>query len=145
MAFTLPDLSFTYESLEPHIDARTMEIHHQNHHGTYVKNLNAAIEGHPDMERMDIEEMLANLPRNYLGCAGKIERIVFRVCGYPYLTVRAIEFAVPETAAFPPEQNTDSRPVCNCATYFRCRHFGGLHRPANAPIANRGTIDKTTA
>jgi Fe-Mn family superoxide dismutase len=61
MAFKLPDLTYSYESLEPHIDARTMEIHHQNHHGTYVKNLNAAIEGHRDLEGKDIEEILMNL------------------------------------------------------------------------------------
>jgi Fe-Mn family superoxide dismutase len=63
MAFMLPDLPFSYEALEPHIGARTMEIHHQNHHGTYVKNLNAAIEGHPDLEGKDIEEILVNLKK----------------------------------------------------------------------------------
>lgn len=63
MAFHLPDLTYSYESLEPHIDARTMEIHHQNHHATYVKNLNAAIEGHPDLEGKDIEETLMHLDR----------------------------------------------------------------------------------
>jgi Fe-Mn family superoxide dismutase len=63
MAFELPELSYGYESLEPHIDARTMEIHHKNHHGTYVKNLNAAIEGHPDLEGKGIEELLLHLDR----------------------------------------------------------------------------------
>ncbi len=63
MAFMLPDLPYSYESLEPHIDARTMEIHHKNHHGTYVKNLNAAIEGYPEMEGMEIEHMLMDLKK----------------------------------------------------------------------------------
>lgn len=63
MAFELPHLPYRYDSLEPHIDARTMEIHHKNHHGTYVKNLNAALEGHPDLAKKSIEELLTNLDR----------------------------------------------------------------------------------
>lgn len=46
MNYTLPDLPFAYDALEPHIDARTMEIHHRKHHHAYVTNLNAALEGH---------------------------------------------------------------------------------------------------
>jgi len=61
MSFTLPDLPYSYDSLEPHIDAKTMEIHHKNHHGTYVKNLNAALEAHPDLSRKSLEELLADL------------------------------------------------------------------------------------
>ena len=45
MAFTLPALPYAYDALEPHIDARTMEIHHSKHHAAYTNNLNAAIEG----------------------------------------------------------------------------------------------------
>ncbi|MBL7775378.1 MAG: superoxide dismutase, partial [Saprospiraceae bacterium] len=45
MAFTLPDLPYASAALEPHIDARTMEIHHGKHHAAYVNNLNAAIQG----------------------------------------------------------------------------------------------------
>ncbi len=45
MAFTVPDLSYAFDALEPHIDARTMEIHHDKHHAAYVTNLNAALEG----------------------------------------------------------------------------------------------------
>jgi superoxide dismutase, Fe-Mn family len=45
MAFTVPDLSYPFDALEPHIDARTMEIHHDKHHAAYVANLNAALEG----------------------------------------------------------------------------------------------------
>jgi len=63
MAFELPQLKYDYESLEPFIDARTMQIHHNQHHGTYVKNLNAALEGHPELAGMDIEELLLGLDR----------------------------------------------------------------------------------
>lgn len=62
MAFELPKLKYGYDALEPHIDARTMEIHYNNHHGTYVKNLNAALEGHPDLAQKSIEDILADLP-----------------------------------------------------------------------------------
>lgn len=61
MAFELPKLKYGYDALEPHIDARTMEIHYNNHHGTYVKNLNTALEGHPDLAKKSIEEILADL------------------------------------------------------------------------------------
>ncbi|HLB03632.1 MAG TPA: superoxide dismutase [Mn], partial [Gaiellaceae bacterium] len=45
MAFSVPALSYAFDALEPHIDARTMEIHHDKHHAAYVTNLNAALEG----------------------------------------------------------------------------------------------------
>ncbi|MEW6442994.1 MAG: superoxide dismutase [bacterium] len=61
MAFELPKLQYPYDALEPHIDARTMEIHHNNHHGTYVKNVNAALEGHPELQKKSIEELLGKL------------------------------------------------------------------------------------
>lgn len=60
MAFTLPDLPYAFDALEPHIDARTMEIHHDKHHAGYTKKLNAAIEG-TDLEGKEIEEILTNL------------------------------------------------------------------------------------
>ncbi len=60
MAFTLPELPYAYDALEPHIDARTMEIHHSKHHAGYTNNLNAAIEG-TDLENKSIEEILANV------------------------------------------------------------------------------------
>ena len=63
MAFTLPELSYAYEALEPHIDARTMEIHHTKHHAGYTNNLNAAIEGTP-LEGKKIEEILANISQH---------------------------------------------------------------------------------
>ncbi len=57
MAFTLPDLPYAYDALEPYIDAQTMEIHHQRHHGGYVNKLNAAVEGTPWAE-MSLETLL---------------------------------------------------------------------------------------
>ncbi len=55
--FSLPPLPYPYDALEPHIDARTMEIHHSKHHAAYVNNLNAAVKGTP-MERMSIEQIM---------------------------------------------------------------------------------------
>lgn len=60
MAFKLPDLPYAYDALEPHIDARTMEIHHSKHHAGYTNNLNGAIEG-TAMANQSIEEILENL------------------------------------------------------------------------------------
>ena len=60
MAFELPQLPYAYDALEPHIDARTMEIHHSKHHNAYTTNLNAAITG-TEMEGKTIEEILSNL------------------------------------------------------------------------------------
>jgi superoxide dismutase, Fe-Mn family len=61
MAFTLPPLGYDYAALEPHIDARTMEIHHTKHHQTYVTNLNAAIEKTPELQDKSLEWLLQNL------------------------------------------------------------------------------------
>lgn len=60
MAFTLPELPYSYDALEPHIDKETMTIHHTKHHGGYVTKLNAAIEG-TEWEAKTIEEMVASL------------------------------------------------------------------------------------
>src|SRR5690606_24288661 len=60
MAFELPQLGYAYDALEPHIDARTMEIHHTKHHQGYTNNLNAAIEG-TDLKGKTIENILINL------------------------------------------------------------------------------------
>ncbi len=60
MAFTLPELAYAYDALEPHIDARTMEIHHTKHHQAYINNANAALEGHA-MASKSVEEVLQNL------------------------------------------------------------------------------------
>ena len=63
MSFNLPQLPYAYEALEPHIDARTMEIHHSKHHNAYVTNLNAAIAG-TDLEGKSIEDLMKNLDMN---------------------------------------------------------------------------------
>ena len=60
MAFQLPDLGYAYDALEPHIDARTMEIHHTKHHNGYTTKLNGAVAG-TDLEGKSIEDILANL------------------------------------------------------------------------------------
>src|SRR6187551_1976964 len=62
MAFELPKLEYAFNALEPHIDARTMEIHHGKHHQAYVTNLNAAIAGKPE-ENMSIEEICKNISK----------------------------------------------------------------------------------
>jgi superoxide dismutase, Fe-Mn family len=62
MAFTLPPLGYDYAALEPHIDARTMEIHHTKHHQTYVTNLNAAVDKTPELAGKTLEWLLQNLP-----------------------------------------------------------------------------------
>ncbi|MCW5847652.1 MAG: superoxide dismutase [Anaerolineae bacterium] len=61
MAFKLPPLPYAEDALEPHIDARTMSIHHDKHHAGYTNNLNAALEGHADLADKSIEELLGNL------------------------------------------------------------------------------------
>ena len=62
MAFTLPALPYAFDALEPHIDAKTMEIHHGKHHNAYVTNLNAAVAG-TEWENKTIEELLANISK----------------------------------------------------------------------------------
>ena len=61
MAHTLPKLPYAYDALEPHIDARTMEIHHTKHHQAYIDNLNKAIAGKSDLESKSIESLIANI------------------------------------------------------------------------------------
>jgi Fe-Mn family superoxide dismutase len=61
MAFELPSLPYAFNALEPHIDAQTMEIHHDKHHAGYVKNLNAALESHPDLMKKSVEDILRDL------------------------------------------------------------------------------------
>jgi Fe-Mn family superoxide dismutase len=63
MAFELPQLPYAYDALEPHIDARTMEIHHSKHHNGYTTNLNNAIAG-TDLEGKAIEDILANISKH---------------------------------------------------------------------------------
>ncbi|MGE5664928.1 MAG: superoxide dismutase [Deltaproteobacteria bacterium] len=61
MPHTLPPLPYSFDALEPYIDAKTMEIHHDKHHGAYVANLNKALEGHPELEKLPLEELLARI------------------------------------------------------------------------------------
>ncbi len=61
MAFTLPDLPYAHDALEPNIDAKTMEIHHGKHHNGYVTKLNAAIEGKADLASKSVEQLCADI------------------------------------------------------------------------------------
>ena len=61
MKHILPDLPYAFDALEPHIDARTMQIHHDLHHGTYVNNLNKALEGNEALQGKSAEELVAAL------------------------------------------------------------------------------------
>jgi Fe-Mn family superoxide dismutase len=59
--FKLPELGYAYNALEPHIDARTMEIHHTKHHAAYTNNLNTALEKHTDLHKRSAEDLIKNL------------------------------------------------------------------------------------
>ncbi len=61
MSFSLPSLPYEFDALAPHIDARTMEIHHGKHHQGYVNKLNAALEGHSDLQSQSLEQLLAGV------------------------------------------------------------------------------------
>ncbi len=61
MAHELPPLPYAYNALEPHIDEQTMRIHHDKHHGTYVTNLNAALDKHPDLHKKSLDDLLRDL------------------------------------------------------------------------------------
>lgn len=61
MTYQLPKLPYGYDALEPYIDVETMHIHHEKHHNTYVTNLNAAIEKHPELGSKSIEELIADI------------------------------------------------------------------------------------
>ncbi len=61
MPHVLPNLPYGYDALEPHIDARTMEIHHSKHHAGYVAKLNGALEKHPDLQGKAVEELIADI------------------------------------------------------------------------------------
>lgn len=61
MAFTLPSLSYSFDAMEPYIDAQTMEIHYTKHHQGYIDKLNAALKDYPDLQNQSIDELLKNL------------------------------------------------------------------------------------
>ncbi|MHB8411981.1 MAG: superoxide dismutase [Candidatus Acidiferrales bacterium] len=59
--YTVPPLPYSFDALEPYIDAKTMEIHHDKHHGAYVTNLNKAVEGHPDLGKLSVEALISKI------------------------------------------------------------------------------------
>ena len=61
MAFTLPALPYAHDALEPHLDAKTMEIHHTKHHQAYVNNLNAAIEKAPELQGKSLDDLMKSI------------------------------------------------------------------------------------
>ncbi len=61
LAHELPPLPYAYDALEPYIDEMTMKVHHTGHHGAYVKNLNAALEGHPELQSKPVEDLLREI------------------------------------------------------------------------------------
>ena len=61
MSYTLPPLPYAFDALEPHIDARTMEIHHDKHHAAYVNNLNNALKDNPELAAKPVNELIADL------------------------------------------------------------------------------------
>ncbi len=61
MAYELPQLPYGYDALEPYIDEETMHLHHEKHHNTYVTNLNAALEKHPEADPGNVDQLLASI------------------------------------------------------------------------------------
>lgn len=61
MAYTLPNLPYAHDALEPHIDTQTMQIHHGKHHQAYITNVNKALEAYPDLAAKPVEELVKNL------------------------------------------------------------------------------------
>ena len=61
MTYTLPELLYAYDALEPYIDVETMHLHHDKHHNTYVTNLNAAIEKHPELGEKSVEDLISDM------------------------------------------------------------------------------------
>ena len=72
MAHELPPLPYGFDALEPHIDARTMQIHHGKHHAAYIANLNKAIDGNADLEAMTITELVSSLDQVPEGVRGAV-------------------------------------------------------------------------
>src|SRR5258708_19355066 len=61
MAYELPPLPYAFDALEPHIDAKTMEIHHDRHHAAYANNANGALEKHPELAKKSVEDLLRGI------------------------------------------------------------------------------------
>ncbi len=71
MKYELPKLSYSYDALEPYIDAKTMEIHHGKHHQFYIDKLNASLEKYPDLADKKLEELIKDLPNSTIDEADK--------------------------------------------------------------------------
>ena len=65
----MPPLPYAFDALEPHIDAKTMEIHHDKHHATYVTKLNEALDGHPELQDKTVEELLRDIDQRARGAS----------------------------------------------------------------------------
>ena len=63
MTYKLPELPYAFDALEPHIDEETMKIHHGKHHNAYVTNVNKALEGHEDLQKLSVEKLVAKLDK----------------------------------------------------------------------------------
>ena len=72
MAYTLPELTYAYDALEPSFDAKTMEIHHSKHHAAYIAKANAALESAPELAEKSVEELIADLPAVPEGIRGAL-------------------------------------------------------------------------
>ena len=84
MTYTLPQLGYSYDFLEPYIDTETMQIHHTKHHQAYVNQLNAALEKHPELPYATLEALLLNLdnllveyPLKFLAACDSLEAMLF--------------------------------------------------------------------
>ena len=71
MAYELPKLPYPYDALEPHIDARTMEIHHTKHHQTYITNVNNALKDQPELAKKSVEDLIRDLTALFVNRSGK--------------------------------------------------------------------------
>ena len=88
MAYELPPLPYPKNALEPHIDAQTMEIHHDKHHAAYVTNVNKAIAGKVDLEKKTVEDLISNLDAVPADIDVARMRVLFRRPGAVILRAR---------------------------------------------------------
>ena len=82
MNFEVPDLPYAFDALEPHIDARTMEIHHTKHHQAYINNVNGALESHAELAAKSVEDLVGDWDRPYTREQGCFPAGAFRVDKY---------------------------------------------------------------
>ena len=82
MTYTLPELPYAYDALEPYIDVETMHLHHDKHHNTYVTNLNAAIEKHPELGEKSVEDLISDMnaiPEDIRALGQRLVRVLPRI------------------------------------------------------------------